>query len=85
MSEECPVYYRLLVTRDKAVVACMQDFDENDYNASRRITNQKFDTEDEALAFAKRAYNHPECPEHVKEFLRPLLKQDVNVDWLFDE
>ena len=49
------IYYRILFSpRDGTIdIVCMQDFDECDYDHSRYLTTQKFDTEEEASQFLR--------------------------------
>lgn len=54
MEERNKVYYRLLYreSENKVVVACMQWFDEFDYDQSKFITDKKFDDETVAQRIA---------------------------------
>lgn len=92
MSQDAdPIYYRLVRTRKnidapyRIVIAELQWFDEPDYNHDNYLTEKTFETEDDALAFAKRVCAHEQCPTHVREMLLPLIESRVNVDDWFTE
>ena len=78
------VYYRLIrATRDdidQIVIATLQWFDEHDYDHKRYLTHQKFETEEDALEFAKETYANPSIAQHIKDLLKPLIESDICVD-----
>lgn len=46
------VYYKIIRTGKELSVACLQDFDEPDYDQSRFLSPFKYPTEEEAQALA---------------------------------
>lgn len=54
MEERNEIYYRLFYreSENKVVVACMQWFDEYDYDQSKFITDKKFESEEVAQRIA---------------------------------
>ena len=79
---EHPIYYRILVSRDRseAFIACLQDFDEIDYDNIPRITDRKFDTEQDARIFAGMILLNPDVPERIKKLVGALVEHHYNVD-----
>lgn len=75
-----PIYYRILVSDGKAVIATLQDFDEYDYDHSRYLTQRTFETEEDAIAFAQQVYDNPKVPLYIKDTLYSLLHSSYDVD-----
>jgi hypothetical protein len=43
------VYYRLYVSKNDGIkIVCMQSFDEDDYDQSRFVNKERYETEEEA-------------------------------------
>ena len=56
MREVNKCYWRILKTENKLCIVEMQNFDEYDYDQKKFITEQRFDTEEQAREFLDKEY-----------------------------
>jgi hypothetical protein len=57
MSEDSPIYYRIMKSKTEGLIAvCMQWFDEYDCDQSRLVNDKKYESEDEAKTAIKVMY-----------------------------
>ena len=75
-------YYRILVAAsgDRAFIACLQDFDETGYDHLPRITERRFDTEEDAIEFCEEICDSSNVPQRIKDLVRPLIPVSYSVD-----
>jgi hypothetical protein len=88
MSEDFPVYYRILVSADdpgKAVIVEMQEFDEVDYDHDRYVTKKRFSTMEELHEFCREVLRHTRVPVWQKLMVQSLLPLSVSVDPYMEE
>lgn len=82
------VYYRVLVYPNEVVVACMQWFDEYDYDKSSRLNDKKYASEEEAevvASLARAVLNRPLTLQDKKRIVLFLLKEEgANADKIME-